>query len=359
MNSESKTQPEYEFVVVGSGAGGGTVAARLAESGRKVLLLEAGGDPRGLSGGDPYCPNENRLPDDYDVPVFHGFSTENDAIKWDFFVRHYSDNQAQQRDPKFCSSWQDQPVDGVFYPRAGALGGCTAHNAMILVYPHNADWKYLATLTGDTSWDPRNMRKYFEKLESCRNRFFPYRWLSKLGMNPTRHGWNGWLRIEKSIPDAALADHNVEKLLYYSAIGALKEIGHKFKNWSWTLEGQLDPNDWRLVKDNAVGICYTPLTTRGHQRAATRERLLETAQKFPDRLIIELNALATKILFTESNRAIGLEYLSGERLYRPHVGAPKRAGEKKQALASKEVILAGGAFNTPQLLMLSGIGPKS
>ena len=359
MNGESKTQPEYEFVVVGSGAGGGTVAARLAESGRKVLLLEAGGDPRDLSGGDPHCPNENRLPDDYDVPVFHGFSTENDAIKWDFFVRHYSDNQAQQRDPKFCSSWQDQPVDGVFYPRAGALGGCTAHNAMILVYPHNADWKYLATLTGDTSWDPRNMRKYFEKLESCRNRFFPYRWLSKLGMNPTRHGWNGWLRIEKSIPDAALADHNVEKLLYYSAIGALKEIGHKFKNWSWTLEGQLDPNDWRLVKDNAVGICYTPLTTRGHQRAATRERLLETAQKFPDRLTIELNALATKILFSESNRVIGLEYLSGERLYRPHVGAPKRAGEKKQALASKEVILAGGAFNTPQLLMLSGIGPKS
>jgi len=358
MNGETKTQAEYEFVVVGSGAGGGTVAARLAESGRKVLLLEAGGDPRSLSGGDPLCPDENRFPDDYDVPVFHGFSTENDAIKWDFFVRHYSDDQMQQHDPKYCASWQGSPVDGVFYPRAGALGGCTAHNAMIFVYPQNADWDHLATITGDSSWNARNMRKYFEKLERCRTRFFPYRWLSKLGVDPTGHGWNGWLQIEKSIPETALLDQDVEKLLFYSAVEAFKEFGHKIKNWGWTLQGQLDPNDWRLIKDDAVGICYTPLTTRGHQRAATRERLLETAQKFPDRLTIELNALATKILFDQNNRAIGLEYLSGEKLYRPHVGAPKRTGEKRQVFASKEVILAGGAFNTPQLLMLSGIGPK-
>ena len=38
---------------------------------------------------------------------------------------------------------------GVLYPRAGALGGCTAHNAMIFVYPHNQDWDDIAALTGD------------------------------------------------------------------------------------------------------------------------------------------------------------------------------------------------------------------
>ena len=81
---------EYEYIVVGSGAGGGTVAARLAENGFKVLLLEAGGDPRKMEGTDPN-PNAkggNRLPDDYDVPVFNPLASENEAMSWDFFVRH-------------------------------------------------------------------------------------------------------------------------------------------------------------------------------------------------------------------------------------------------------------------------------
>ena len=62
---------DCDYIVVGSGAGGGTVAARLAEAGYRVVLLEAGGDPRQLVGGDPVEPDGNRLPDDYDVPAFH------------------------------------------------------------------------------------------------------------------------------------------------------------------------------------------------------------------------------------------------------------------------------------------------
>jgi choline dehydrogenase-like flavoprotein len=118
-----------------------------------------------------------------------------------------------------------------------------------------------------------------------------------------------------------------------------------------------DPNDWRLVKDNAVGIHYTPLTTRSHQRMGTRERVRDAARKYPDRLKIELNALATRVLFDERNRAVGVEYLKGERLYRAHAWSNRESGERRVVLASREVILAGGAFNTPQLLMLSGIGP--
>jgi choline dehydrogenase len=124
------------------------------------------------------------------------------------------------------------------------------------------------------------------------------------------------------------------------------------------LEGQGDPNDWRLVEANAVGVRYTPLTTDNHARTGTRERLLEVKKKHPDRLRVETDALATKVLFDAQNRAIGVEYRKGAKLYRTH-GAPVAQGETRTAHASREVILSGGAFNTPQLLMLSGIGPKA
>jgi len=71
----------FDYIVVGSGAGGGTLAARLAEASCTVLLLEAGGDPRQLSGTNDDQPGINRLPDDYDVPSFHGFASENEAMR--------------------------------------------------------------------------------------------------------------------------------------------------------------------------------------------------------------------------------------------------------------------------------------
>jgi choline dehydrogenase len=154
---------DHEYIIIGSGAGGGTLAARLAEQGRKVLVLEAGGDPMQLKGGDAYDPQGNRLPEDYQVPVFHALSTENEAMSWDFWVRHYASDELQKRDNNYREQWDGQRVDGVLYPRGGCLGGCTAHNAMITVYPHSADWDEVAELTGDASWSADNMRKYFRR----------------------------------------------------------------------------------------------------------------------------------------------------------------------------------------------------
>ena len=357
MSADSNRSTDYEYIVVGSGAGGGTLAARLAEEGHSVLLLEAGGDPYRLQGGDAWQPDADRLPDDYNVPVFHALASENKAMKLDYFVRHYRNDEQQRRDPKYRAEWDGQQVDGVLYPRSGTLGGCTAHNAMITVYPHNADWDGIAQLTGDASWASSLMRRYFQRLENCHHRPL-YRWLGKFCINPTRHGWKGWLQTEKAIPESALGDAGLVDTLLVSLDKAFNEVDVPHSSWRWLLQGQADPNDWRLVRDNAVGVCYPPLATRDHQRNGSRERVLNVAQRFPDRLHIELDALATRVLFDERNRAAGVEYLKGEKLYRAFY-QPGSGGEKREARASREVILCGGAFNSPQLLMLSGIGPAA
>jgi choline dehydrogenase-like flavoprotein len=343
-----------EYIVVGSGAGGGTLAARLAESGHSVLLLEAGGDPRdaqvqdnSLSGG---------LPNDYDVPVFHGYASENTEMAWNFFVRHYASDAQQKLDPNYLENHNGKSVDGVLYPRSAGLGGCTAHNAMIFVYPHNEDWDRIAELTGDDSWKAEHMRRYFERLENCHHRKF-HRLLSWFGFNPTRHGWNGWLSTERAIPLAAIFDWTLVRTVAISAWQAFKHAGSQRDHLRWLWKGGFDPNDWRLVKESAGGARYLPLTTRNHARTGTRERILSVRDQSPQLLSIELNALATKVLFDDHNRAIGVEYIKGRHLYGASANPSYQPGETRRANASREVILAGGAFNTPQLLMLSGIGP--
>lgn len=353
MNTEAQ-HVTAEFIVIGSGAGGGTVAARLAESGHSVLLLEAGGDPRDVqvSATSP----SGGLPNDYDVPVFNGYASENTDIAWNFFVRHYANDKRQKRDPNYVETHEGRRVDGVLYPRSAALGGCTVHNAMIFVYPHNSDWDEIAQLTGDDSWNAEHMRSYFERLEKCRHRTF-HRLLNWFGFNPTRHGWNGWLSTERAIPLSAIFDWTLVRTILISAWQAFIHAGSRRDHLRWLWKGAFDPNDWRLVKESAGGARYLPLTTSDHARTGTRERILAVHRQAPQLLIIELNALATKILFDDDNRAIGVEYIKGSRLYGASANPSGQAGERTRAYASREVILSGGTFNTPQLLMLSGIGP--
>src|SRR4051812_1986250 len=92
----------FDYVVVGAGAGGGIVAARLAEAGKRVLLLEAGDDPLNPQAGA----QQNRpLPADYRVPAFHPFASENPELKWDFWVRHYASTAQQERDWRYRRTW--------------------------------------------------------------------------------------------------------------------------------------------------------------------------------------------------------------------------------------------------------------
>ena len=338
-------QQSYEYIIVGSGAAGGPLAARLAEAGHTVLVLEAGGDAANSA-----APG---LPEDYRVPAFHPLASENPAMRWDFFVRHYADEQRQRRDRKFSPE-----SGGVLYPRAGTLGGCTAHNAMILVYPHNQDWDGIADLTRDDSWRAENMRRYFERLENCQHRP-SYRLLYKLfGFNPTRHGFDGWLSTERADPTPVLGDTDMMAVIASSALNAFGTMGESLSQFAWAAEARHDPNDWRIVRENAFGLRYTPLTTCNHVRIGSRERLLQAAKRRPDTLTLELDALVTRIILNDRNRAVAVEYLKGERLYRAHANPNSGPGVLRRVSASREIILCGGAFNTPQLLMLSGIGRR-
>jgi choline dehydrogenase len=295
-----------------------------------VLLLEAGADP------------ETYL---YQVPCFHPSSTEEKAMAWNYFVHHYS--RDEERDTKYRA---DQ--GGVFYPRAGTLGGCTAHNAMITVVPHDSDWDHIATLTGDRSWSASNMRQYFQRLERCAYMPPP--------SAESGHGFSGWLSVSKVDPAMAIGDMQVVRTVIDAALqsasgGWLRFFRRIFR----FLETGDDPNDVRNKAANEGVTTTIPLATSGGRRNGTREFIRGVQKKHPDRLTVRMNNLATRVILDEEQRAVGVECLEGQNLYRADPSwSAAPAYQKKQYFCSREVILAGGAFNTPQLLMLSGIGPK-
>jgi len=311
---------EFHYVVVGSGAGGGPLASRLARGGCHVLLLEAGEDV-----GDRAH---------YRVPAYHALSTEDPAMAWWFWVRHHFDPQDDARDSKYTD-------EGILYPRGSALGGSTAVNALVTVLPPPSDWNRLATLTGSAEFRASEMRHTYDKVRE-------------------------WLSVELPDPALAMSDRSVVDYLL-AAANAFAEEG--------TLGSSLEPTDAvgtasalgtllqqdlnaSLATQETSGLFRLPLATKDGRRNGTREFILDTVEEgFP--LTVRTGSFVTRVIWDDPNaatpRAIGVEYVSGTGVYDANL-AQAQPTASHLARVTEDVVLSAGVFNSPQLLMLSGVG---
>jgi choline dehydrogenase len=177
-------------------------------------------------------------------------------------------------------------------------------------------------------------------------------------LNRSRHGFDGWLHTTLADPELAIADPQLRKVLISSLCAGFSAFKDRpLKPWEGPFTA-VDPNDWR-VRTKGEGLWQVPLAVRNGWRNGSRERIRDVARRFPDRLHVRTGALATRVLFDErGTTARGVEYLPQPHAYRADPAAGNgRSGPVRVSVAG-EVILAGGAFNTPQLLKLSGIGPR-
>lgn len=351
----SKPDPftQYEYVIVGSGAGGATLAARLATYGHSVLLVEAGSDET-----ESY---------NYRVPAFNLLSSENHRTSWNFYVHHYNDLERQKRDSKMVWRTQDGQIRvgskgrkvgeplGILYPRAGTFGGCTAHNALITVLPDDYDWQSIADVTKDDSWSPREMRRLWRRIEMNT-------YLTSLSEG---HGFAGWLATAVADLGLIKADWKLVKLVL-STVKALnpswiERLTHGLVDLASVL--LRDINSDIYDDQERTGLFQIPLSLSNATRSGPVDFVLSVMQRKDTKLDIMLDTLVTKIRFADggiSPRAVGVDYMRGPSLYKadPHYVSASKAMIHGTIHVTKEVILSGGAFNTPQLLKLSGIGPR-
>ena len=266
-------------------------------------------------GGSAGCTMAARLSEDPDITVC---LIEAGGPGDDIFIRAPALVAAMVSGRPKINNWafQTVPQPGLngrrgFQPRGKALGGSSAINAMLYVRGHPGDYDDWANL-GCAGWDWQSVLPYFLKSEGHQN-----------GAGAL-HGADGPLQVcDQSAP---------------------RPINEAFFDASEQQQLRRNP-DFNGAEQEGVGLyqvtqfCDGP---RKGERCSAAAAYLSGVRNRPN-LPILTRALAERLVF-DGKRATGVRY--------------RQRGQVKLAEARREVILCGGAFGSPQLLMLSGIGPR-
>ncbi|GAB3779872.1 GMC family oxidoreductase [Nocardioides ungokensis] len=193
-----------------------------------------------------------------------------------------------------------------YWPRMKALGGCSSMNAMIYIRGNRADYDSWRDQYGAAGWSYDDCLPYFRKAEDNARLGGPF------------HGQGGPLHVEDR-----RYTHDLSHAFVDSAVSA----------------GLKPTDDFNGAEQEGAGLYQ--VTCKGGRRWSTNEAYLKPARDRAN-LTVATGALACRVEL-EGERATGLTF--------------RQAGAEHTVRATREVLLCGGAINSPQLLMLSGIGP--
>ena len=193
-----------------------------------------------------------------------------------------------------------------YWPRMKALGGCSSMNAMIYIRGNRADYDSWRDQYGAAGWGYDDVLPYFKRAEDNARLGGPF------------HGQGGPLHVEDR-----RYTHDLSHAFVESAVSA----------------GLKPTDDFNGAEQEGAGLYQ--VTCKGGRRWSTNEAYLKPARDRPN-LTVATGALASRVEL-EGERATGLTFRQG--------------GTEHTVRATREVLLCGGAINSPQLLMLSGIGP--
>ncbi|CAL7944273.1 unnamed protein product [Xylocopa violacea] len=233
-----------------------------------------------------------------DIPTF-SFFTHKTKLDWQY---------RPQRQDTACQAMVDQRC---YWPRGKVLGGSSVINALLYIRGNRRDFDQWESF-GNPGWGYDDVLPYFKKSEDQRN---PY-----LARNTKYHSTGGYLTVQSGVYNTPLG---------VAFLQAGEEMGYDI----------LDVNG-----ENQTGFSLFQYTMRRGTRCSTGKAFIRPI-RLRKNFHLSLWSHVTKILINpQTKRAYGVEFI--------------RQGRKEVVFARKEVILSAGAINSPQLLMLSGIGPK-